>query len=181
MMPIADVAGARKFARGYLVWIKPRWATLAGPSTTLVYSVEILREEFQVANTATGARISKRMANSLLQLAPKDPYAHRLFLELRAYGHHLTGTGSEVIRAARIKRPKAQGNRERNGVRDLILSVLWSELQKYGLPKENKLRKGNRAVTPSIGVVIRDEMYAVLGIWLEPKAIMAAVLKRTEN
>jgi hypothetical protein len=120
MMPIADVNGARRFARGYLQWIKPRWATLVGPNTTLVYSVEILREEFRVANTALGARIGKNAAASLCNLAHTDPYAYRLLKELQNHGRHLTGTGADTIRTAGVKQPKAQGNRERNGARDLI-------------------------------------------------------------
>lgn len=180
-MPIADVNGARRFARGYLQWIKPRWATLVGPNTTLVYSVEILRTDLGVSDTATGARISKRAATSLLRLAPSNPYAYQLFTDLRAHGHNLTGNGANAILTATIKRPKAQGNRERNGVRDLILSILWVGLQEYGLPKENKVRVGNRPVAPSIGTVISQEMRRVLGVNIEPRTILAAVMKQTEN
>ena len=180
-MPIADEDGARRFAQGYLKWIKPRWATLVGPNTTLVYSVEILREKFRVADTALGAIIGKKAAVSLCNLAHTDPYAYLLFKELRGHGRHLTGTGAATILTAGVKQPKAQGNRERNGARDLILSILWVALQDYGLPKENKVRKRNRAAIPSIGVVISDEVYRVQGIWLEPNSIMAAVLKRTKK
>lgn len=180
-MPLADVVGARRFARGYLQWIKPRWGKLAGPKTTLVYSVEILREEFRVAETGLGPRIDKKAALGLCSLGRTNPYAYLLFTELRGHGDRLTGTGAETIRTVEVKRPKAQGNRERNGARDLILSILWVKLQDYGLPKENKVRVGNRPVTPSIGTVISQEMRRVLGVNIEPRTIMAAVLKRTKN
>lgn len=181
MMGRADVAGARKFAAGYLAWIAPRWETLAGRNTELVYSMEVLREELQVSSTILGARISRRAASSLVRLARSDPYAYRLLEELQGYGHNLTGSGAATILSAQIDPPKAQGNRERNGIRDLILSILWVELQEYGLPKENKVRVGNRPVTPSIGTVISEEMRRVLGISIAPRTIMAAVMKRTEN
>jgi hypothetical protein len=180
-MPIADEVGARRFAQGYLEWIKPRWATLVGPNTTLVYSVEILREEFRVADTALGARIGKKAAVSLCNLADTDPYAYLLFKELRGHGRHLTGTGAATILTAGVKQPRAQGNRERNGARDLVLSILWVALQDYGLPKENKVRVGNRPVTPSIGTVISQEMRRVLGVNIEPRTILAAVMNQTEN
>lgn len=180
-MPIADVNGARRFAKGYLEWIKPRWEILVGKNSALAYSVEILRTDLGVSDTATGARISKRAATALLRLAPTNPYAYQLFTDLRVHGHHLTGNGATAILRAAIKRPIAQGNRERNGVRDLILSILWVGLQEYGLPKENKVRIGNRPVTPCIGTVISQEMRKVLGINIEPRTILAAVMRQTEN
>lgn len=181
MMMGADVEGARKFAAGYLAWIAPRWETLAGMNTELVYCVEVLREELRVSPTHLGARISRRAASSLLRLAQSNPYAYRLLKELQGHGRNLTGAGANALLSAQIDPPKAQGNRERNGIRDLILSILWVELQEYGLPKENKVRVGNRPITPSIGTVISEEMRRVLGITIAPRTIMAAVMKQTEN
>lgn len=176
-----NIDGARKLAAGYLAWIKPRWETLAGGNTKLIYSVEVLREELRVKATAEGAKINNLGALALCRHAHTDPYAYRLLRELQGHGQNLTGSGATTILSAQIKPPKAQGNRERNGVRDLILSILWVELQQYGLPKENKVRVGNRQVTPSIGTVISEAMWNVLNIAIEPRAIMAAVMKRTEN
>lgn len=181
MTGIPDVTGARAYAAGYLAWIKPRWADLAGSKTHLSYSVEALREELGVVATPHGVRIEEAAAALLVVKAQTTPYAYQLFEELREHGAHLTGGGAATVQAARVEKPKAPGNRERNGLRDLILSLLWVELQEFGLPKENKVRKGSRAITPSIGVVISEELRRVMGITMEPRTIMAAVLKQTEG
>lgn len=176
-----DVASARAFAAGYLACVKPRWAALVGSKTHLSYSVEALREELGVEVTPHGVRIEEAAAALLVVQARTNPHAYQLFKELRDHGAHLTGGGAATVQAARVAKPKAPGNRERNGFRDLILSILWVELQEFGLPKENKVRTGSRAITPSIGAVISKELSRVMDVTMEPRAIMAAVLKQTKE
>lgn len=177
----ADIDGAREAADAYLEWIKPRWPELAGRSTKLTYSVELLWEKMCVSVTPEGTSVSFIPAGWLVQSAATSPYAYQVYTELRALGSQLIGSGADTIRGARVERPKAQGNREQNGVRDFIFSVLWVRLQEFGLPKENKVRKGVRPITPSIGVVISEAVQTVIGETIAPRTVLAAVLKTTKN
>lgn len=182
-MSNADPAGAREFAAGYLAWIAPRWQQLAGREADLTYSVEILREKYGLPSTGAPIEVHLVPAVWLIQAAQTCPYAYRVFDELRTLPAGLTGSGADLLKAANITTPKAQGNREQNGVRDLILSILWVELQRFGLPKENKVRTGRRPFIPSIGAVISDALANAPGIrvTIAPRTILAAVNKRTRN
>lgn len=181
MMVKADVAGARKYAAAYLGGIKPRWQELAGRKSSLTYSVELMREEMGLQVLQKRTLISYIPAVWLVRRAASCPYAFLLLDELQGIGAGLFGSGADTIKKACVERPKAQGNREQNGVRNLILSVLWVELQAFGLPKENKVRTGVRGITPSIGVVISDALHQIIGIKIEPGTIKAAVMATTKN
>jgi hypothetical protein len=177
----ADVEGARQYAKSYLDHIRPRWEELAGRDAPLKYSVELLRERMCIPVTAEGTEVSYFPAVWLVRSAATCPYAYQLYEELRALGGQLRGSGADTIRSASVKKPNAQGNRDQNGARDLILSVMWAELQNYGLPNENKVRKGVRPITPSIGAVISEAIQSVIGLTIEPRAIMASVFDRQKN
>ena len=176
-----DVNGARQFALSYLKSIKPRWEELAGRDSVLTYSVELLREHMGMLATAGEIKVDYSAADWLVKSATTCPYAYQLYEELCAIESQLTGPGADTIRYARLKKPKAQGNREQNGVRDLILSLMWKELQEFGLPNENRIRKGVRPTTASIGLIISESIQQVVGLKIEPRTIMAAVFNRQKN
>jgi len=75
--------------------------------------------------------------------------------------------------------PTRQGNREQNGVRNLIFAVLWEQLQVFGLPAENKIRTGKGASTLSISAVIKSTLQNEIGLVMTEFAIKAAVYRIT--
>ena len=180
-MATADVEEARKCAAEYMKRIEPRWQALAGRNASITYSVELMREAMGVVVGPEGTMVSYIPAVWLVGRAVSCPYAFQLLAELQGFGEDLIGSGADTIKQADVKRPKVQGNREQNGVRDLILAVLWVKLQAFGLPKENKVRKGVRTITPSIGVLISEVIQQIIGVKIEPATIRGAVLKMTKN
>jgi hypothetical protein len=143
--------------------------------------VELLRENMVLLVTSKGTKVDKSAAVWLVKSATTCPYAYQLYDELCTIEDQLTGSGADIIRHANVKKQKAQGNREQNGVRNLILSLMWEQLQEFGLPKENRIRTGVRPTTPSIGLIISESILQVVGLKIEPRTIMAAVFSRQRN